>query len=127
MLRWEGSGPNHKRVHRIYCQLALQLRPRPKRGVRYVRGNEMPIVTAPNERWSIDFVPDRLSTSRAFRVLTASSTFHAGPAHLKLTSRSPASVASTFERIALSRSLLPTLKPDNDAIMERGVVNQSIK
>jgi putative transposase len=67
MLRREGIVANHKRVYRMYRDLALQLRPRRKRGVRYVRGNDVPVVTTPNERWSIDFVHDRLSTGRAFR------------------------------------------------------------
>ncbi len=49
MLRREGIVANHKRVYRIYRDLALQLRPRRKRGVRYVRGNDVPIVTNPNE------------------------------------------------------------------------------
>ncbi len=55
MLRREGIVANHKRVHRIYRELGLQLRPRRKRGVRYVRGNSVPTVSRPNERWSIDF------------------------------------------------------------------------
>jgi len=42
MLRREGIVANHKRVYRIYRDLALQLRPRRKRGVRYVRGNDVP-------------------------------------------------------------------------------------
>jgi HTH-like domain len=52
-LRRHAFVVNHKPVHRIYRKLGLQLRPRRKRGVRYVRGNALPPVTRPNERWSI--------------------------------------------------------------------------
>jgi len=45
MLRREGIVANHKRVYRMYRDLALQLRPRRKRGVRYVRGNDVPVAT----------------------------------------------------------------------------------
>jgi hypothetical protein len=58
MLRREGFVVNHKRVHRIYRNQGLQLRPRRKRGVRYVRGNVVPTVARANERWSLDFVHD---------------------------------------------------------------------
>ncbi|MFN2461649.1 MAG: IS3 family transposase [Candidatus Velthaea sp.] len=70
MLRREGIAANHKRVHRIYRGLGLQLRPRRKRGVRYVRGATIAPVTRPNERWSLDFVHDRLANGRKFRMLT---------------------------------------------------------
>jgi hypothetical protein len=41
---------NHKRVHRIYRAHGLELWPRRKRGVRYVRGNVASPVSHPNER-----------------------------------------------------------------------------
>jgi len=102
MLRREGIVANQKRVYRIYRDLALQLRPRRKRGVRYVRGNDVPIVTNPNERWSIDFVHDRL-TGRAFRVLTVVDEFSREcVSHLRWASHFPenalrgSSIASRF-------------------------------
>ena len=114
MLRREGIVANHKRVYRIYRDLALQLRPRRKRGVRYVRGNDVPVVTIPNERWSIDFVHDRLSTGRAFRVLTVVDDFSRECIALEVDfSFSGERVARMFDRVALSRSLPPTIKSDN--------------
>ena len=70
MLRREGIVANHKRVHRIYRKLGLQIRARRKRGVRYLRGAEIQAATRPNGRASIDFVHDTLSTGRAFGILT---------------------------------------------------------
>jgi transposase InsO family protein len=80
----------------------LLLRPRRKRGVRYVRGNDVPVVTTPNERWSIDFVHDRLSTGRAFRVLTVVDDFSRECVALEVDFRFPentlrgSSIASRF-------------------------------
>ena len=70
MLRREGFVVNHKRVHRIYRDHGLRLRPRRKRGVRYIRGNAVQPVIAANERWSLDFVHDALSNRRKYRLLT---------------------------------------------------------
>ena len=121
MLRREGVVANHKRVYRIYRELALQLRPRRKRGVRYVRGNEIVPVLAPNQRWSVDFVHDRLSTGRAFRTLTVVDDFSRECIALEVDfSFSGARVARIFDRVALSRSLPPTIKSDNGSEFTSG-------
>lgn len=70
MLRREGHVVNHKRVYRWYKAAGLQVRSRRKSGVQYVRGNDIAPVTAPNERWSMDFVYDNLVNGRTFRCLT---------------------------------------------------------
>jgi len=114
MLRRDGIVANHKRVHRIYRDLGLQLRPRRKRGVRYVRGNAVPPVTQPNERWSLDFVHDRLSTGRKFRCLTIVDDFTRECIAIEVDFSFPSRrVVTTFERIASRRALPTTLKSDN--------------
>jgi putative transposase len=69
MIRRDGIEVGEFRFRRIYRSLALQVRPRKKRKVRYVRGNVVPAVTRPNERWSIDFVHDRLTNGRNIRAI----------------------------------------------------------
>ena len=71
MLRREGIVANHKRVYRTLSRpgAAIAATSQARRPLR-ARSNDVPVVTIPNERWSIDFVHDRLSTGRAFRVLT---------------------------------------------------------
>jgi putative transposase len=59
MIRRDGIEIGEFRFRRIYRSVALQVRPRKKRKVRYVRGNVVPAVSRPNERWSIDFIHDR--------------------------------------------------------------------
>ena len=60
----EGIVAGYDRFLRIYRANALQVRPRRKRKVAYVRGNVVPTVTRPNERWSIDFMHE--SSPRRF-------------------------------------------------------------
>lgn len=57
------------RFRRIYRALELQVRPRRKRKVNYVRGNFIEPVSRPNERWSIDFTHDRIENGRSIRAL----------------------------------------------------------
>jgi len=121
MLRREGIVANHKRVYRIYRSLALQLRPRRKRGVRYVRGNVIPAVTRPGERWSIDFVHDRLANGRAFRAFTAIDDFSNECIALEIDfSFSGSRVAQIFDRIAGTRALPATIKADNGSELTSG-------
>lgn len=71
LLRREGIGDNHKRVHRLYRAEGLQVRQRRRRKQRLARG--IAPAVAPqraNERWSLDFVHDRLGSGRSLRLLT---------------------------------------------------------
>lgn len=67
MVRRKGVAVGEHRLRRIYCELGLQVRPRRKRKVNYVRGNTVAPVTRANERWSIDFMHDRIGDYRSIR------------------------------------------------------------
>ena len=69
-LRLEGYPWNHKRVHRVYCALRLNLPRRTKRRIPHrVR---RPLVAPPvlNQTWALDFMADALYDRRRFRALT---------------------------------------------------------
>ena len=70
MLRREGWRINTKRVYRLYREEALQVRTkkRVKSGAQ-VRIT-LPEATFVNQRWSMDFVSERLADGRWFRILT---------------------------------------------------------
>jgi putative transposase len=71
LLRRDGMGDNHKRVYRLYCSEGLQVRKRKRHKQKIVRGLERPVAPVrPNERWSLDFVHDRLANGRSLRLLT---------------------------------------------------------
>ena len=62
---------NHKRVHRIYVQAGLNLRSkRPRRRKAAATRLDRPVLTGPNQLWSMDFVSDALFDGRRFRALT---------------------------------------------------------
>ena len=63
----KGYGYNHKRVYRIYRELELNLRIKPKRRLRRDEPEELAVPRQINDTWSIDFMHDRLSDGRSFR------------------------------------------------------------
>lgn len=56
----KGVGWNHKRVYRIYCELELNLRIKPKK--RLTREKQAPLLVPEeiNQTWSMDFMHDQL-------------------------------------------------------------------
>jgi putative transposase len=70
MLRREGWNVNTKRVYRIYREenLGVRMTQRKKRGAHLRVPLSAPVRV--NQRWSMDFVSDRLADGRWFRILT---------------------------------------------------------
>lgn len=58
---------NHKRVYRIYRELELNLRIKPRRRLVREKPNKLAVPEFPNETWSMDFMSDRLSNGSKFR------------------------------------------------------------
>jgi putative transposase len=68
-LRLAGHRWNHKRVHRVYCALRLNL---PRRTKRRLPTRIRQSLVAParlNETWALDFMADALYDGRSFRTL----------------------------------------------------------
>ncbi len=72
----KGFAWNHKRVYRIYRELAPNLRIKPK--TRIVRDKPEPLSQpkAINEAWSMDFMHHELSDGRRFRLLNINDDFN---------------------------------------------------
>src|SRR5690606_8351924 len=68
-LRLDGHRWNHKRVHRIYCELRLNMPRRAKRRVPARVREPLSVPTRPNQVWSMDFMSDSLYGGRVFRTL----------------------------------------------------------
>ena len=58
---------NHKRVYRIYRELELNLRIKPRRRLKRDKPDALGEVTAINQVWSIDFMSDSLTDGRTLR------------------------------------------------------------
>jgi putative transposase len=67
---------NHKRVYRIYRELELNLRIKPRQ--RLVREKPLPLAvpTAINQTWSMDFMHDQLADGRSIRLFNVIDDFN---------------------------------------------------
>jgi len=65
----QGYGWNHKRVYRIYCELELNLRIKPKKRLKRDTPEPLAVPDKPNETWSMDFMADQLADGRSIRTL----------------------------------------------------------
>ncbi len=72
----KGFGWNHKRVYRIYCELELNLRIKPRRRLQRLKPEPQAVPNRPNHTWSMDFMADQLGDGRAIRTLNVLDDFN---------------------------------------------------
>lgn len=72
----KGFGWNHKRVYRIYCELELNLRIKPKRRLKREKPDALAVPEDINEIWSMDFMHAWLSDGRSFRTFNVIDDFN---------------------------------------------------
>lgn len=68
-LRALGKPWNHKRVHRVYCAMNLNLPRRTKKRIPRREPQPLEVVEIPDKMWSMDFMHDSLYQGRCFRTL----------------------------------------------------------
>ncbi len=67
---------NHKRVYRIYKELELNLRIKPRKRMNREKPEPLTVPQAINEVWSMDFMHDQLTCGRSFRLLNVIDDFN---------------------------------------------------
>lgn len=114
LLRREGWDVNHKRVHRLYNELGLQLRNKaPKRRVKAKLREDRREAVAANETWAMDFVHDQLATGRKLRVLTIVDTWSRfAPAVDARFSYRAENVVETLDRVCVEVGYPKTIRVD---------------
>ena len=60
-------GWNHKRGYRIYRELELNLRIKPRKQLKLDRPDPLDVPSAPNQMWSMDLISDTLLDGRKLR------------------------------------------------------------
>jgi putative transposase len=104
LLRREGWSVNRKRVQRLYREEGLAVRRRGKKRRSQSPRPVRPALGGPNERWSMDFMSDTLSSGRRFRCLTIIDVAHSIPA---------VRVIEVLERLREERGLPAVIVTDN--------------
>lgn len=113
-LRNQGHPWNHKRVHRIYRDLGLNIRIKPKK--RLPSREPTPLVQPerPNISWSVDFMSDALSNGRSFRTLNIIDDFNREALWIEIDTSLPADrVIRVFDSIANWRGYPAQIRSDN--------------
>ena len=114
MLVREGLAANHKRVYRLYREEGLAMRIRQRRRIRWSGAAVKPAATRANERWSMDFVSDCVSTGRVIRMLTmVDDCTRECPAIEVDTSLGGLRVRRVLDRVASERGLPEAIVLDN--------------
>jgi putative transposase len=110
----KGFGWNHKRVYRIYRELELNLRIKPKK--RLVREQPEPLVVpaAINDCWSMDFMHDQLADGRSFRLFNVLDDYNREGLDIEVDFSLPAArVIRSLDRIIAWRGKPKRLRCDN--------------
>ena len=113
-LRLQGHKWNHKRVYRVYKELELNLRIKPKR--RFPSRNPVPLGDAqqPNDCWSLDFMSDSLTDGRWYRTLNVIDDFNREGLAIEVDHSLPSErVTRVLDQIGEERGFPRKLRSDN--------------
>lgn len=116
---------NHKRVYRIYRELELNLRIKPRK--RLVRERPQPLVVpeAINHVWSMDFMHDQLSDGRNFRLFNVLDDFNREGLGIEVDLSLPAArVIRSLDRIIEWRGKPGAIRCDNGPEYISGALQQ---
>jgi putative transposase len=113
-LRLKGYSWNHKRVYRIYCDLRLNLRKKPKKRLPPREKQTLVQAKEMNETWSIDFMHDALRDGRKFRTLNILDDFNREALKIAVSrSLTARCVTHYLDEVAQSLGYPQSLRMDN--------------
>ena len=110
----QGYGWNHKRVYRIYCELELNLRIKPKKRLKRDKPEPLVVPERSNETWSMDFMADQLADGRSIRTLNVLDDFNREGLAIEVDFSLPAErVVRALNQIIEWRGQPQTIRVDN--------------
>ncbi len=105
---------NHKRVYRIYRELELNLRIKPKKRLQREKPEPLLVPQERNQVWSMDFMHDQLSDGRNFRLFNVIDDFNREGLGIEADFSLPsARVIRSLEQIMLWRGRPAVIRCDN--------------
>ena len=108
---------NHKRVYRIYRELELNLRIKPRRRIQRDYPGELDVPTAPNQVWSMDFMSDQLVSGKTFRTFNVIDDYNREGLGIEVDLSSPAQrVIRALDQIIEWRGKPAATRCDNAAV-----------
>ena len=109
---------NHKRVYRIYRELELNLRIKPRRRLKRARPDPLDVPRQANEVWSIDFMHDALATGQAFRTFNVLDDYNREGLGIEVDFGLPAPrIARALDQIIEWRGKPKVIRSDNGSEM----------
>jgi putative transposase len=105
---------NHKRVYRIYCELSLNMRIKPKKRLKRDKPEPLAVPESSNECWSMDFMHDQLSDGRSVRLLNVIDDFNREALAIEVDFSLPTSrVVRTLEQLIAWKGKPAAIRCDN--------------
>ena len=113
-LKNQGRSWNHKRVRRVYRDLGLNLRVKPKKRLPVRDPQPLVAPAEANISWSLDFMHDSLASGRTIRTLNIIDDFNREGLWIEVDTSIPAArVVRVLDMLALWRGYPKQLRLDN--------------
>jgi putative transposase len=114
LLKREGWPVSKNLVYRLYRELQLQVRTKRRKKLASQQRGPLEVAQQANQRWSMDFVTDRLEDGRRFRTLTIIDQYHRySPGLVPALSFSGTRVVEELDRIARTWGYPQSITCDN--------------
>ena len=113
-IRSQGRDWNHKRVYRVYKELALNLRIKPKKRIPSRNPTPLDEAKTPNAVWSADFMSDSLTDGRTFRTFNVIDDHNRESLAIEVDHSLPSErVVRVLDQVAEERGYPGQLRTDN--------------
>ena len=114
---------NHKRIYRIYRELELNLRIKPRRRLQREKPEPLIVPEVINQVWSMDFMHDQLSDGRSFRLFNVIDDFNREALGIEIDFSLPsARIIRTLEQIIEWRGKPQAIRCDNGPVNISGLI-----
>lgn len=105
---------NHKRVYRIYKELKLNMRIKPKKRIKRENPEKLMVPESINECWSMDFMHHSTSSGKPFRLLNIIDDYNREGLAIEVDySLNSSRLIKTLEQIIETRGKPKSLRSDN--------------